>query len=212
MTTVQKKTNDFYHAYPARTWPAKKVVIYAGDHPEGVYMIEKGGLRQYTIDHRGVEVVVNAFKPPAFAPIVWAFSDKPCGYFFETTEDSVLRCAPKEDVLDFLRKNADVSLDLLARMSSGVEGLLSRMTLLMSGSAYSRLVHELILQTKRLHLAKQTNISLPLKEYELGALCGLSRETVSREFKKLKSQKLVSVDTTGITIIDLAELEKALEE
>ncbi len=212
MTTVQKKISDFYSSYPARTWPAKQVVIYAGDYPEGIYLIEKGGLRQYSIDHRGSEVVVNTFKPPAFAPIVWAFLDKPCNYFFETTDVSVLRCAPKEDVLEFLSKNADVTLDLLARMSSGVEGLLSRMQLLMSGTAYSRLVHELIIQAKRLHLTETADIKLPLKEFELGQLSGLTRETVSREFKKLKSQKLVSIDSSGITIIDLLKLENSLEE
>lgn len=208
---VKQKIAGFFDQYAAREWPAKHILIHAGDEPQGIYYIKKGSIRQYTIDHRGDEIVVNTYKPGAFLPMMWAFNQEPCAFFFESSEQSTLHCAPKEDVLMFLEKNNDVTLDLLRRMYSGLDGVLMRMVLLMSGSAYTRILHELIVQTRRQHSPNKTDILLPIKEYELGAQCGLSRETVSREFKKLKGQKLVAVDTNGITVTSLESLEQEME-
>jgi len=203
------KIESFYSAYPARSWNAGQIIIQAFDIPAGVYYIESGTLRQYTIDYRGEEVVVNNFYTPAFVPMSWAVNDIENEYYFETTEDSVLRCAPKEDVLQFIEDNPDVTLNLLSRLYTGMDGVLMRMVHLMSRSAYARVVYELLIHARRLKNSDTNNILLHVKEYELGTYCGLSKETVSREFKKLKAKNLVSINTGGITImsLDLLELE-----
>ena len=208
---VKAKIEKFFEAYPARKWPAKHIIIHAGDEPQGIYYIEKGGVRQYTIDQRGEEIVVNSFHNPAFIPMFWAFNDEPCKYFFETSDDTTLRCAPKEDIVVFLKKNPDVVFDLLGRLYAGLDGVLMRMVHLMSGTAYTRILHELIIQVKRLHPKDSSEVLLPLKEYQLGSYCGLTKETVSREFKKLKQKKLVSVDSAGITVKDVKKLQEELE-
>lgn len=208
---VKAKIEKFFARYPARDWPAKQIIIHAGDEPQGIYFIKSGGVRQYTIDLRGEEIVVNSFHHPAFIPMFWAFNEEPCKYFFETTEDTILQCAPREDVITFLKKNSEVSFDLLARVYSGLDGMLMRMVYLMSGTAYVRILHELIIQTRRLHTAQTTEIVLPLKEYQLGTYCGLSRETVSREFKKLKKKNLVRISNNGITVRNVDALKKELE-
>lgn len=208
---VAQIVREFFSTYPLKNWPKQHTIIHAGDNPSGIYYIEIGGIRQYTIDNRGEEIVVNTYKPGAFIPMFWAFSNEPCKYFFDTTEETSLRKAPIDDVIQFLRTNPDVTFDLLARMYAGLDGVLSRMVHLMSGSAYARLLNELVIQTKRLHSPKTTNITLPFKEYQLGSFCGLSRETVSREFKKLKAKKLVSISAAGITVHDLQLLDDELK-
>lgn len=208
---LQAKIEKFFDAYPARNWPAKHIVVHEGDEPQGIYFIEKGDIRQYTIDQRGEEIVVNSFHNPAFIPMFWAFNNSPCKYFFETTGETTLRCAPKEDVLKFLKQNPDVVFNLLERVYSGLDGVLMRMVHLMSGTAYTRILHELIIQTRRLHPGDDSKILLPLKEYQLGSYCGLTKETVSREFKKLKQKDLVSVGAAGITINNIEKLQEELE-
>lgn len=209
---VPQIVKEFFEQFPSRTWGAGHILVHAGDNPEGVYYIEKGAVRQYAVSEKGDEVILTSFKPGAFFPMSWALARVQNKYFFETSEESTIRFATVEQAVELLHKNPEVTLDLLSRMYSGVDAILSRMTHLLSGTAYERIVNELILQTRRLtKSADVTDVVLPLKEYELGMFCGLTKETVSREFKKLKAKQLVSVNSNGIVVHDLKALSAELE-
>ena len=210
--SAEKKVKQFFSRYPARNWPDKQIIIHAGDKPQGIYLLESGNIRQYTIDAKGNEITVNTFHSPVYIPMSWAFSPEPCKYFFETVGPTALRCAPKEQVLKFVKDNPDVALDLLARLYSGMDGVLMRMVHLMSSSAHIRVIYELVVHAKRAHPKSKKNVLLDLKEYQIGSYCGLTKETVSREFNKLKAKNLVSIDSGGITIKDLSALEEELEK
>jgi CRP-like cAMP-binding protein len=121
--------------------------------------------------------------------------------------------APSDEVLDYLHSNSDVTLDLLGRVYIGIDGLLGRMAALMSGSAKKRLIYELVIEASRLGV-KQTDGSclVTLREKDLGARAGLSRETVSREMHKLKIGKLISIKGKGIIITNLKLLKRELEQ
>ena len=203
----------FFEQFPDRTWARGHILVHASENPQGVHYLERGSVRQYAVTDRGDEVILNSYKPGAFFPMSWALAGINNQYFFETSEESVIRFAPAEQVVEFLRANPEVTLDLLKRMYSGVDAVLSRMTHLLSGTAYERIVNELVLQARRLtKTVDGEDVILPLKEYELGMDCGLTKETISREFKKLKQKQLVSVHTHGITVHSVKKLASELEQ
>lgn len=209
---IQQVVQDFFGQFPERKWATGHILIHAGDNPAGVYYLKSGAVRQYTISDKGDEVILNSFKPGAFFPMSYAVARIDNKYFFETSEESAVCFVPLDQVMEWLEDNPRVVLDLLARMYSGVDGLLSRMTHLLSGTAYERIVNELVLQTKRFTGNQNMNdVVLPLKEYELGMYCGLTKETVSREFKKLKAKSLVSVGSNGITVHSVQKLASELD-
>lgn len=207
--SVRAKVEEFFAAYPARTWPKGQIIIHAGDEPRGVFFIEKGAIRQYSISNGGEEVVVNITQYPAFIPMSWALGKVPNSYFFETVGESVLRCAPRDEVLAFIKENPDVVFDLLHRLYVGLDGVLMRMVHLMSGTAYVRVMHELVIHAQRNQTA---NSFEPINEYNLGKYSGLARETVSREIRKLKKKDLVGVSKSGVTVTDLTALEQELKD
>jgi CRP-like cAMP-binding protein len=119
--------------------------------------------------------------------------------------------APPEEVFDFIKNNADVTLDLLARLYIGVDGMRRRMAHLMGGSAKSRLLFELIIECRRFgKQQKNGSYLVMLNETEIGTRAGLSRETVSRGMKELKKLKLISINRAGIALKDLDALELRL--
>lgn len=183
----------------------------AGEDPDGVMHLQEGEVRQYDISKRGDEIVVNVYKPPAFFPMSWALNKTPNDYFFETASNVALRRAPAGAVVAFLEAAPDVTLDLLKRVYRGTDGLLRRQAHSLGGSATSRLVFELVLQTKRFgRQVKNGSFLLPLREAEIAARAGLSRETVSRSIKSLKTDGLLEVAQDGIIIRDIERLEATL--
>lgn len=208
---VAKKIEKKFSSYRQHTYPKGQIIIFAGDDPEYVYFLVKGKVRQYDVSYRGDEVIVNIFKPKAFFPMSWALNRTHNRYFFKTEEATTVHLVPADDAVSFMKSNPDITLDLLARVYKGVDGVLERVVHLMSGTAKSRLIYELLIECKRFGAKNSKGAYiLDTNETDIAARSGLSRETVSREMHKLKKQGLVSVTRSGVTVKDLVELEKIL--
>ena len=90
---------------------------------------------------------------------------------------------------------------------------------LMAGSAYARLLTELIIQTKRFGRKitikdnkRNDSREVMINEIEMASQTGLTRETVSRAMKVLKKKGLVTFSQNHLIVISLEDLEKELVE
>lgn len=207
---ILQKVDTFFTQYKKQTFKKGEILIQAGEAPAGVFYLKSGMVKEYTISKNGDELIVNIFKSVAFFPMSWAINKTPNDYFYEAMTDSVAWRAPREDVITFIQSNSDVLYDLMSRVYKGVDGMLTRMTHLMSGNAYPRLITELLINAKRFHKDEHSTIALAVAEKDLAAQSGMTRETVSRQMKILKEKGLVVFDKSTIVIPDLKELEEEL--
>ena len=208
---VNATVYEKFSQYPRRVYPKGQILVFADENPEHIFYLVSGRVRKYDISYRGEETIVNVFKERSFFPMSWAINKTPNRYFYKTETETELHVVPCDVALQFLKDNPDVMLDLLGRLYSGTEGMLGRMVHLMSGSAKSRLIYELIIECRRFG-QKQTDTGyiLHTSEIDLAARSGLSRETISREMRLLKDKQWITVSKSGITVRDITELETAL--
>ncbi|HEX7633174.1 MAG TPA: Crp/Fnr family transcriptional regulator [Candidatus Saccharimonadales bacterium] len=208
---ISDKIHEALSKYPRRVYPKGQILVFADESPEHIFYIVKGKVIKYDVSYRGDEVIVNVFKPPAFFPMSWAINKSPNKYFYKTDEPTELHIVPAQAATDFLQANPDVMYDLLSRLYRGMDGLLGRVVHLMSGTAKSRLMYELLIESRRFG-EKQADGSYKLStnELDIAGRAGMSRETVSREMRKLKSSKLVRIEKGRIIVNDLSALEAAL--
>jgi len=210
---VDKTIEHFFNQFPTKHYKNGQIIIYAHEEPDGIFHIIKGNVRQYDINDRGDEIVVNVFKPPAFFPLSWAINDTAVDYFFETFTECEFRIAPKEKVIEFLKSEPEVMYDLLSRLYTGMLGMQRRMALLMGSHARQRVVFELILECERFGVGQPDgSYRLDLHGSEFAARSGLTRETVSRELRKLHLVKAIEVRRTDIVIFNLPKLKKILTD
>jgi CRP-like cAMP-binding protein len=204
---IADKIETFFSQYSLKKYPKGQILILNGSPTNHVFHLETGIVKQYDISYRGDEVILNIFKPPAFFPMSLAINGGESLYTYEAKTALELRQAPIDEVIKFLKGNPDVLFDLLGRVYNGVDGLLARVTHLMSSSARERLLFELLIEARRFG-EKMPNGSYNLKisEKELGARAGLSRETISREMSKLHKDHIVKVDKHQINIPDLLNI------
>ncbi len=208
---VSKKVEEFFSRHHPRSFSKGQVLLLGGDKVEHVYYLLSGRVKQYDITYRGEEIILNLFKPGTFFPMSLAINGGTTQHIFEADTDIEIYQVPTQEAVDFIRNNADVMFDLLSRVYKGTDGILGRMVYLMSGSARSRLLYELITEAQRFS-SKNVDGSyrLDISEKDLGARAGLSRETVSREINKLKKLKIIDIDNKGILIPHLDALQKKL--
>ena len=148
-TKITRKLDKFFAQYSSQTVKKGAILIRAGDEPKGIFYLKNGNIRQYAISKNGEELILNIYKPHTFFPMAWAVDAYPNTYYFDAMDESVVFIAPKEDVIAFVKREPDVLFDLVKRLFIGLDGLLSRLEFLMSGTARQKLITIILICAKR---------------------------------------------------------------
>lgn len=208
---ASKAIDDFFGRYRLRKYDKGQVLILNGDDADQVYNLVSGRVKQYDVTYHGHEIILNVFKPPAFFPMSLVLNKNPNLYTYEAETNVEIRQAPVGDVIAFLKENPDVVFDLLSRVYRGLDGLLGRMSHLMASSAKGRLMFEVLVACRRFgEKGDNGSYSMVINETDLAARAGLSRETVSREMKKLIKDQLVTLHSGTVTIQNLEIFKEKL--
>jgi CRP-like cAMP-binding protein len=208
---VVDKIETFFEQYPLKTVNKGHIFIFPQEDPEHIVHLITGKIRVYDINQHGVEIVVMEYEPPSFFPMSWAINAMPNEFYYGAKTNVTVRQAPVKESLEFLKANNDVMFDLLSRVYLGTDIILRRMAHIMGGNASTRVLYELAIEGRRQSKNEDNTYSLSFGETELAAKAGLTRETVSRIMKDLKSKRLVSVLGKKITILNLDKLTKELD-
>lgn len=208
---ITDKLTSFFENFPVIKYKKGEAIIWPHESPKGVIFLLEGNVGQYAITDDGQKIILNIFKPGAFFPMSHVINESKNKYFFEALSDIKCRIAPPGTVLDFLRDNPDVMLDLLSRVYRGTDGLLKRIAELTAGSAKSRLGLELIISCLRFgHQNDNGSYTLRVKTTELADRTGMARETISRELRELERLTIIKREAKQITIEDIDRLESLL--
>lgn len=209
---VEQQIKQFFSDYPVKRYGKGQSILRPGDNVTKIHYLAEGSVIQYDISPAGNTIVVNAFKPGTFFPMSNIINNIPSAYFLEAASACAIRLAPAEHVIDFMKSNPNVTYDLLARVYKGTDGLLGRMAQLMGGSAGSRVTFELLNASHRFGEANPDgSVFIKLSENDIAKRSGLSRETVNRTIRQLKSDFGLRVVSRGIEISDITRLEDYID-
>ena len=202
MPTIPEKISAFFESFPLKQYAKGSQLLFPDEVVPPVSYLIKGKVAQYSITASGIKHILTIYKPGAFFPMSCAVNNKPNTYFFEALEALQVRQAPATEVVAFLREQPDVLFNLLQRLYSGVDGLLGRMSLLMNGSAHSRLLFELAIAGDRFGVRQPDgSILIHITESQLASQTGLARETVSRELQKCAEDGAVKLARGSIVVL-----------
>jgi len=204
MPTPATTTALFFSSYKPTTFTKGAQLLHARSAlpPPITYLVE-GLVVEYAISESGTKTIINTYKPGSFFPSSAAVNHTPNRYHFEAGAQSVVRQAPADSVREFLLANPDVTYELLQRLYRGLDGLTGRLEMLLGANASSRLLYELTVQAERFGISSDNGIVVTITESELAEHTGLARETVSRELKKLKDNKILSVSRGRVVLHEI---------
>ncbi len=180
-------------------------LVSLGDEPGGVFYLKEGYVKMNTILANGNELTLNIFKQGSFFPMFWALGQVTNNYAFETMTNAALYKVPRNDIENFLSENSEVTLDLIKRILSGVDGLLTNYNHLLVGNADTRVASALLIAAKRFGEKTKdgTIIKLQLTHQDIANLAGISRETASVAIEKLAKEKILKQITRKFIIFDM---------
>ncbi len=207
---VAAKVFDFFKQYGFKKYKKGRYLLIPDRRPKGIFCLQKGIVRCFSLSKSGAELTLNLFKPISFFPMNWVINGKLDRYNYQALEDVEVYIAPKRKVSRFIKQNPGIVYDLLKRIYRGLEGYMLRMESLLSNDAYYRTLAQIIIHTRRFGISEGGKCKLRITHNHLASLAGLRRETVTREIKKLQDKDIVSYQGETMIVENIDRLEQEL--
>ena len=207
------KLENFFSQFKLLRYRKGEVIFRAEDDPPGVFYLKQGYVRLYSLSDQGRELTFNIFKPGSYFSMMWALGGSPNGYFFEALTPVEVWRAPKDRLIEFIKKEPEVLFELTRRILVGLNGILAIMQSLLFGNGHTRVASVLLVAAKRFGKHQKTGevvIQLPLTHQNIASLAGLTRETTSLVLEKMEKDKLITSDHHFLTIKNIKKFEEKL--
>jgi len=186
------------------------MLIGLDGEPDSVFYLSKGYVREYAFSDQGVELTLHIFVPGSFFPMTLVLTNIKNRYYYEALTPIEVYAVPKDTMLKFLKREPGVVLDLARRVFLGMDKLLMRIEYLILGSAQKRVISTLLFLARHFGVRKNKDIQLQylFTHRDIASFAGISRETASRELKKLLKKNLIAYEKRLITIKNSDLLKK----
>ncbi len=182
-----------------RSFSNGEILFYEGTPSDKLYILLDGVLKGYKTDMKENEIVLHYFYPVSLVAEMANLHHIPFPATAEfQTDGSVLEINYPIFERDFL-KNPTVSFELIKSLTQKLKYLEDIITTRLALDATSRVAK---------FLYENGDISDSTKRHKIATILGLTPETLSRSFKKIKILGLISDEGKNFTILNREGLKE----
>jgi CRP/FNR family transcriptional regulator len=174
-----------------------------GSIPRGVFCINKGKVKVYTLGDEGKEQIIQIAGEGEILGFRSIFSGEPYKVSATTLEDCNICFIHRESFLSMIDTNATLRNALLKEFSKELAERAEFITNMAQKSVRERLAFVLLL-LKDVYKEDPINLS----REDLANFVGTATETLIRLLKEFKEDKLIDIATRKLTILNNAGLNK----
>jgi len=187
-----------------RQYPAKSLIIYAGDKPDVLYYIVEGSVSVLIEDETGREIVLAYLNPGDFFGEMGLFGDDSADSNRSAFVRAKSKCELAEISYNRFRQLSEKDPDILFELASQMALRLRKTSQKVGNLAFmdvtGRIARTLMDLSKEPDaMTHPDGMQIRITRQELGRIVGCSREMVGRVLKNLEEQGLITAQ--GKTIV-----------
>lgn len=195
---------QFLEAYPSRVFKKGQLILLKDEVPKGVYVIESGFIKTYSIGPNGEERIISIDAKNEDIPIGYTSGlITRSQYFYEAYSDCTVRIVPTDAYAKHLSENTKSLLRRHVRLTKLLLSTLERVEALEQPKASDKVAHILLNMAERMGAtakANKSSLKLEVTQQEIADSAGLTRETAGLVLKKLEIRKLVQRSRQSYTL------------
>src|SRR5579884_1335282 len=147
---ARQSLSDFFDSCVELTYKKGDLLLRPHDIPPGLYRLDKGYVKLYSISEGGDENILIIFKPGEMFPFTWTILDEDRDIFLEALTPVTVKRANKEEFLKVLHQSAKASFETVVATTSMYDVFLARIHNLEISKAYPRLIARILSMSERL--------------------------------------------------------------
>ncbi len=204
------KIRAFFYSHTRVQYKKGETIIRPEDDPGGIFLIEWGFVKAYTITKYGEQNLMLIRGSGSVFPLIWAFTGEHRSISYEAMEETSMWRVGKTEYIDFLSKNPEVMPIILDMAIEAYRLHSERVITLSYRTARERIVSFLYLISNRFGVDNADGsivLHVPLRQSDIASSVNATRETTSRELNVLKKKKLIENRDGKIVILDKKAFE-----
>lgn len=209
---------DHYRAIEAcfqRRSYAAGVTLFHQDMPGSfLYLIEEGCVRVFILGRTGIEVTVNVLGPGDVLGELALLDNKPHSATALTLDPCVVWLLARTDFEELLERYPEISRALVEILVGRVRAVTHLIEAMAFQDVQGRLAYRILFLAEHHGCVCPSGIEItvPLTQAELATMVGASRESVNKALMVLRSNDLIRIDGSHITVINSEGLQKMIFE
>jgi CRP-like cAMP-binding protein len=179
-----------------RHFAKKRTVLFQGEIPRGVLVLERGLVKVYGITNGGDQRTVTLLSAGDVFPVECVFGmSRVSLYYYEALTDATVLYLPKDDFMGALERDLALKDQIFKTYMAHYTSATMHIYALEHSHAQEKLVYILQYLVARFGEKQPdglTRIALRLSHQDIAEMVGLTRETTAVELHRLKTKKLIS--------------------
>jgi CRP/FNR family transcriptional regulator len=188
-------------------YPEGALLFLERQDPRGIFILCEGQVKLSISSAEGKTLILQIARAGEVLGLMAALA----GTSYEVTAETLRPCqvafVRRDDFLRFLAQHPETNAGVVRQLGSQYQFACEQLrTVGLAGSAHEKLA-KLLLDWTADGNAKDGRVTVPLTHEEIAEFIGSSRETVTRTFSEFKSQHLVTLRGSTLTISNRAGLQ-----
>ncbi|MBN2567960.1 MAG: Crp/Fnr family transcriptional regulator [Deltaproteobacteria bacterium] len=192
-----------------RSYARGEAIFSEGDEANGFFVILSGSVRIYKLSPEGKEQILHIFEDGDPFGEVAVFSDRSFPAYADAMKESSMLFFPRHPFIGLMRKDPDLSLNMLAVLSKRLRKFSGIIEALSLREVPGRLATHILSLSRK--CGGSDDILLDMPKGQLASLLGTIPETLSRIIAKMQKRGLLRSEGSKIIILDRSGLTKIAE-
>ncbi len=204
-----EKLRALFHSGKQLKYQKNETILRARETPRGVYLIDSGAIKIYSLSKQRNEHIHHIFGPGDYFPIIWPFRRSIRSLYYETVGPTTLWLIPRETFRTFIDSNPDVMADVLDELIDRYHVYSGRIDNLLYSDARERSAYRLMSLAGRFGTKTRQGIviDVTLTHTDLAHSINMTRETFGRTLGRLQQKGIIGYDDRHrMVITDLPAL------
>lgn len=195
--------SDIFADEPPVVVAAGTTLIQPDTKPAHAILIERGVIKVLSFSDEGTSVLIHLLLPGSAFPLLSMSATYTNRFWFQAMTEVSIRQVRYAVFAQAILKSPTILAEQYEKMVQAVDGLSYRVESLISQDVSTRLWGALGYLQRHFGVTTErgvTQINLHVTHQDLASFIGASRETVSREWEKLKSANIVDLEDGHIVL------------
>jgi len=193
----------------SKRYPKGTLIFSEDEQALGFFVLISGKVKVYKLSPEGKEQILHIISPGETFAEAALFAGSTYPAFAESLAETRALYFSKEGFLNLIRRNPQISLNMIAGLSHWLRKFVSLVEELSLKDVSARLSKYLIDLSAKSARSSERGIEfeLDISKSQLASHLGTISETLSRALRKLRDSKIIEVEGKRITILQREALE-----
>ncbi|KAA2219790.1 response regulator [Maribacter flavus] len=205
MRTLHELKNFFDDNGEIVEFDTGAIIYKEGSRSNKIYLILKGLVKGHCMDADGKELTTSLYKADDFLGFTSFLNNIPYQESATALEQVKLAGISKENLMEILEKNKDVSIELMELFTENISVIKAQL-LQMAYSSVRKKTAQTLLQFAEIMQTK-TDKPIKISRNDLASVAGIAPESLIRTLSGFKKEGLITIEGRNIKILELEALQ-----